>query len=46
MFSPEPWVHEMEGFFPAVEAILNERAKNPVFFVDAVKESTNMPLPA
>src|SRR5712671_7245342 len=36
----------MEGFIPQVEAIFDERAKDPVLLVDAVEEGANVTLPA
>src|SRR4029077_3076572 len=39
-------VHDVEGFFPAVKAVFDKRAKHPVLLVDAVEESANVTLPA
>jgi hypothetical protein len=40
MVFPSLGVNQMEGFLPSVEAVHDERAKDAVVFVQAVKERT------
>src|SRR5437764_15402428 len=42
MFSLPIRVHDVEGLVPAVKALFDERAKQPVLLVEAVEESGNM----
>jgi hypothetical protein len=42
MFFPELGINQMESFIPSVEAIFNERAKDPVLLVRGVEKSANM----
>src|ERR1700676_4785613 len=46
MFFPVFRNHDVGRLFAPVEAIFEERTKHPVLLVDAVKESTNVTLPA
>ena len=39
MFFPSLGVHEMEGFLPQVETIPDERAKDAVLLVGALKNA-------
>ena len=45
MFFPSLWIDEMEALIPPIEAILDERAQDPVLLVDAVEEGANVTLP-
>src|SRR5712691_11485430 len=45
MFFPKLGIDDMERSLPAVDAVLDERAKNPVLLLDAVEESANVTLP-
>jgi hypothetical protein len=46
MVFPQLGVDEMESLIPLVEAVFDERAKDPVLLVDAVEESADVTVPA
>ena len=46
MFFPSFWIDEMEALVPPIEAILDERAQDPVLLVDAVEEGADVTVPA
>src|SRR5229473_1751405 len=45
MFFPKLGIDDVERSLPAVDAVLDERAKNPVLLLDAVEEGANVTLP-
>ena len=45
MLFPEIGIHDVERSLSAVNAVLDERAKDPVLLLDAVEESANVTLP-
>ena len=45
MLFPEIGIHDVERSLSALNAVLDERAKDPVLLLDAVEESANVTLP-
>src|SRR4051794_31864437 len=44
MVFPQLGAHDMEGFFPPLDALFDKRAEYPVLLVEVVEESANVPM--